>query len=85
MNRKVRKMIIGGIIMHCLITPVFLRAPGIGEFKENYSVIQRIMAMWYYPLLAIFIACYLFLKRPAIILFSLIKQYIKTKRSNSRK
>ena len=29
-NRRVKKMIIGGIIMHCIISPVFLRAPEIG-------------------------------------------------------
>lgn len=29
-NRRVRKMIFGALILHCLFTPVFFKAPQIG-------------------------------------------------------
>ena len=30
-NRRVRKILFGALIMHCVLTPVFFRAPLIGE------------------------------------------------------
>jgi hypothetical protein len=30
-NRRVKKILFGALIMHCIFTPVFFRAPLIGE------------------------------------------------------
>lgn len=73
-NKKMRKVMFGALILHCLFSPIFLKAPGIADnlsVRDNF--LQRIIHLWQYFVLLILLCLYLLLEKPIRILFPTIK------------
>ena len=64
-------------MLHCIFTPIFLKAPGIAKFTDEVSFIQRITNHWYYLILLSALVVYLLIHRPLKILLPTFKSLFK--------
>jgi hypothetical protein len=78
-NKKMRKTMLGALIVHCIFTPIFLKAPGIANYEPTSdSIIHRITYMWYDLALMAVIATYLLFASQLRILFAFLIESILT-------
>lgn len=80
-NRRVRKVMFGAVIMHCIFTPIFYKAPGIANFEQNYSFVKRIFSLWFYFVLLLVICLYLCLEKTISFFYPIIKKYFKDRKA----
>jgi hypothetical protein len=77
-NKTMRKIMFGALILHCIFAPIFLRAPGIATVSlVPLSVIARLATLWYYLLLMVLLIVYLLFENHIRIICKVLKEHVK--------
>ena len=74
-NEFVIRILFAGIIMHCVITPVFFKAENIAGNDGKLVFFERLLSMGYYLAVIIIVLLYVFLRKPMIVLWREYQSY----------